>query len=57
MKDGVKPLDALHLATATNASADYFCTYDDKLLKIVKNIEELNINIVSPLELVEEIEK
>ena len=57
MKEGVKPLDALHLATATNASADYFCTCDSRLLKKGKNIEGLNINIVSPLELVEDIER
>jgi predicted nucleic acid-binding protein len=30
---GFKPLDALHLACAAEAGADYFCTCDDRLLK------------------------
>ena len=33
---GLKSLDALHLATAEEAHADYFCTCDDKFLKKVK---------------------
>jgi len=30
---GIKPLDALHLASAEDAQADYFCTCDDRLFK------------------------
>ena len=30
---GLKPLDALHLAFAVEAGADYFCTCDDRLLR------------------------
>src|SRR5262245_16059323 len=30
---GMKPLDALHLASAVEADADFFCTCDDRLLK------------------------
>src|SRR6056297_3495387 len=30
---GVKRLDALHLASAVEAEADYFCTTDDQLLR------------------------
>ena len=30
---GLKPLDALHLACAVQAGADYFCTCDDRLLR------------------------
>lgn len=30
---GMKPLDALHLASASISKADYFCTCDDKFLK------------------------
>src|SRR5687768_17336247 len=33
LRSGVKPLDALHLAFASWATADYLCTCDDKLLK------------------------
>lgn len=54
---GIKPLDALHLASASHESADYFCTSDGKLLKKVKNLEGLNTIAVSPLELIEEVEK
>jgi predicted nucleic acid-binding protein len=28
---GMKPLDALHLASAVEAEADFFCTCDDRL--------------------------
>jgi predicted nucleic acid-binding protein len=35
---GIKPLDALHLASAESGKADYFCTCDDKIIKkIVTN--------------------
>ena len=30
IKTGIKPVDALHLASAEAARADYFCTCDDK---------------------------
>ena len=30
---GLKPLDALHLASAEAAKVEYFCTADDKLLE------------------------
>ena len=32
MASGLKPLDALHLASASTARADYFWTCDDKFL-------------------------
>src|SRR5689334_21533941 len=35
---GLKPLDALHLACAVEAGADYFCTCDDQLLKRAKAV-------------------
>lgn len=52
---GIKPLDALHLASASLANTDYFCTCDDRLLKKVKNLKTLLTKIVSPLELVAEV--
>lgn len=30
---GIKPLDALHLASAIAAQADFLCTCDDRFLK------------------------
>lgn len=56
-KTGVKPLDALHLASATVAEADYFCTCDDAFLRRARTVAGLSIKVVSPLELVEELEK
>lgn len=32
-REGVKPLDALHLAAAESAGATHFLTCDDRLLK------------------------
>lgn len=54
---GIKPLDALHLASAEAGQADYFCTCDDKLLKKAKSQNDLKIKAVSPLELIREILK
>ena len=53
---GIKPLDALHLASAIQAQADYFCTCDDRLLRKASNLNTMPTQVVSPLELVSEIE-
>ncbi|RMF02740.1 MAG: nucleic acid-binding protein [Chloroflexi bacterium] len=47
---GLKALDALHVASA---EADFFCTCDDRVLKKAKNIDDLSVPVVSPLELIE----
>ena len=52
---GIKPLDALHLASAIAAEADYFCTCDDRFLKRAKLAETQSTKVVSPLELVTEL--
>ncbi len=52
---GVKPMDALYLASASWAKADYFCTCDDKLLSRRKGLEDLATQTVSPLQLVAEV--
>jgi predicted nucleic acid-binding protein len=54
-KAGVKPMDALHLASASWAKADFFCTCDDKLLKRSKRLKTLAVRVVSPLQLVAEV--
>lgn len=56
VKLGVKPLDALHLASAEAAQADYFCTCDDRFLKRTKTISNLKTVVTTPLELIEEID-
>lgn len=52
---GLKPLDALHLACAVQAGADYFCTCDDKLLKRSRSAFTGPPKIVTPIELIGEI--
>ncbi|PKO05921.1 MAG: hypothetical protein CVU41_09875 [Chloroflexi bacterium HGW-Chloroflexi-3] len=54
---GIKPLDALHLALAESGQADYFCTCDDNILKKSKQIIDLEVKVLSPVDLVQEIEK
>ena len=53
---GVMPLDALHLAVAESAGADYFCTCDDKLLRKARALTLAGVKPVSPLQLLEELE-
>ena len=55
-QSGITPLDALHLALAEKARADYFCTCDDKLLKKAKLVCAPGLKVVSPLELLKELE-
>ena len=52
---GVKPMDALHLASASWAKADYFCTCDDRLRNRSKGLEGLATQTVSPLQLAAEV--
>ena len=52
----LNPLDALHLAFASVSKVDYFCTCDDKFLKKAKSFERLHTKVVSPTELVMELE-
>jgi len=54
---GMKPLDALHLASAVEAEADFFCTCDDRLLKRAREAETGRTRVVSPLELVTEVSR
>ena len=53
--DGLKPLDALHLAFAVEGGADYFCTCDDRFLKRARVVRSGPPKVVSPLELIGEI--
>jgi predicted nucleic acid-binding protein len=52
---GIHPLDALHLASAEEAGADYFCTCDDRFFKLARSVENLKTFPVTPLELIEEL--
>lgn len=56
-KQGIKPLDALHLAAAEAAEADYLCTCDDRFLKHALKISDLTVEVTGPIELIGELEK
>ena len=52
-RDGIKRLDALHLASAVVAGAVFFCTTDDLLLRRGRDAETGATSVVSPLDLVQ----
>lgn len=54
--EGIKPLDALHLASAESVQVDFFCTCDDRFLKKAKAVVNLACKPVSPIELIEDID-
>jgi predicted nucleic acid-binding protein len=54
---GFKPLDALHLASAEAGRADYPCTCDDRFLKRARGIKRLGTKVVSPIELIGELDR
>ena len=47
----MKALDALHLASAVEGGADYFCTTDDRLFKKAKAANTSGVHVVTPSEL------
>jgi hypothetical protein len=52
---GIKPLDALHLASAVAAQAEYLCTCDDRFLRRAQVIDTPPTQVLAPLALVAEI--
>jgi predicted nucleic acid-binding protein len=48
-RNGVKPKDALHVASAIAGGAEYFITTDDRLLK--KLVSETDVIGINPIEL------
>lgn len=54
---GLRAMDALHLAFASSAKADYFCTSDDKLLHKARTLALSPCNVSTLLNLVQEITK
>jgi predicted nucleic acid-binding protein len=53
---GVHASDALHLASAVEANADVFSTTDDKLYRKGRGLSTGSTHVLSPLELIEELE-
>ena len=56
VEDGIKPLDALHLASAEAAEVEYLCTCDDRFLKRAQQRSDLSVKAVSPVTLIEELD-
>lgn len=54
---GIKPLDALHLASAIEVQANFFCTCDDRFLKKARSLDTSPTIVVSPVELVAELQQ
>ena len=52
---GLSAIDALHVALAATAGANYFVTADDKLLRLAKSLPNLSVTPISLLSLVSEI--
>lgn len=48
---GLKPFDAIHLASAVAVRADYFCTTDDRLFRKAQQVNTEHTRVVTPLEL------
>lgn len=54
---GISAMDAIHLALASNARADYFCNCDDALFRKAQVLEGLNCKVITLLGLVPEVTK
>ena len=52
---GLRPIDALHLASAEAIGADYLCTCDDQLLRRGRTLAAAPVRVVSPVELTKEL--
>jgi predicted nucleic acid-binding protein len=52
---GLSAMDALHVALAATARADYFVSVDDKLLRRAKSLPSLTVTPISILGLISEI--
>ena len=55
VQQGVKSIDALHLAAADVATVDYFCTCDDRLLRRSRALPALHVKPVSPIDFIQEV--
>lgn len=50
VKEGIRAKDALHVASAIEGKASYFLTTDDKLIKKLSNLAE--IQVINPVNMV-----
>jgi predicted nucleic acid-binding protein len=56
-QSGISAMDAIHLALASEAKADYFCTCDDVLFRKAQALANLNCRVITLLGLVPEVSK
>lgn len=56
-QQGLSALDAIHLALASTAKADFFCTCDDKLFRKAQMLPDLSCKVTTLLGLVPEVTK
>lgn len=56
-KNGIGAMDAIHLALASYANVDYFCTCDDALFRKAQLLAGLNCKVITLLGLVPEVTK
>ncbi|MFZ1492823.1 MAG: PIN domain-containing protein [Candidatus Competibacter denitrificans] len=55
IKEGIRPKDALHVASALEGKASYFLTTDDKIIKKLSNSTQ--IKVINPINMVEMIDE
>lgn len=53
---GFKNMDAIHVSLAESVGADRRVTCDDRFLKVAKKQTDLKTRVISPLELLQELE-
>ncbi|MDB9307221.1 hypothetical protein PN471_00800 [Aphanizomenon sp. CS-733/32] len=53
-KQGIKPIDALHVACAETSESDYFITCDKRL---INRCRDLSLKVINPADLILEIEE
>ena len=56
-RKGLGAMDAIHLALASTAKADFFCTCDDQLYRKAMTIQDLSCKVITLLGLVLEVTK
>ena len=56
-QSGLRAMDAIHLALASTAKADFFCTCDDRLFQKAKKLSGLSCKVTTLLGLVLEVTK
>jgi len=56
-RQGVRAMDAVHLALASIANADFFCTCDDRLFRKAQSLTGLSCKVTTLLGLIPEVTK